>query len=119
MNKFVMGVSDLVEEECRTTMLIGHMHISYLMVDAPQIDESKLNKKNMEVKRERTDDGNFSNAKSEGQGRQRFKQRFSNQGSSSALRVNVDRVSNSKPQGGSSGGSYVTRSNCAKCGRIW
>nr|ABI34333.1 Gag-pol polyprotein, putative [Solanum demissum] len=32
-------------------------------------------------------------------------------------RVNKERVSNHKPQGGNSGGSYVARPNCAKCGR--
>uniref|UniRef100_M1D9Z7 Gag-pol polyprotein n=1 Tax=Solanum tuberosum TaxID=4113 RepID=M1D9Z7_SOLTU len=54
--------------------------------------------------------------RSDGQGRPRFKQRFSNQGSSSAPKVNKDMVSNPKPQGGNSGGSYVARPNCAKCG---
>ncbi|XP_049364054.1 uncharacterized protein LOC125828771 [Solanum verrucosum] len=54
---------------------------------------------------------------SDGQGRPRFRQRFSNKGSSSALRFNKDRVSNPKPQEGNSSGSYVARPNCAKCGR--
>ena len=65
------------------------------------------------MKRARTSDENFSNARSDGQGRPRFRQRFSNQGFSSAPRVNKDRVSNPKPQGGNSGGSYVAMPNCA------
>ncbi|XP_049375518.1 uncharacterized protein LOC125840590 [Solanum verrucosum] len=56
-------------------------------------------------------------AESDGQGRPRFRQRFSNQGSCSSPRVKKDGVSNPKPQGGDSGGSYVARPNCAKYGR--
>ncbi|KAK4731301.1 hypothetical protein R3W88_024289 [Solanum pinnatisectum] len=69
---------------------------------------------NREGKRARTGDGNFSNAKYDAP---RFKQRFSNQGSSSAPRVNKDRVSNPKPQGGNSGGSSMSKPTCAKCGK--
>ncbi|KAH0773395.1 hypothetical protein KY290_010532 [Solanum tuberosum] len=72
---------------------------------------------NREVKRARTDDGNFSKGKSEGQGRPRFKRRFPNQGSSSAPRVNKGRVSNPKPQGRNSGGSSMVRPTCAKYGK--
>ncbi|XP_049368651.1 uncharacterized protein LOC125833533 [Solanum verrucosum] len=51
------------------------------------------------------------------QGKPRFKKRFSNQGFSSTPRVNKDRESNPKPQGGNSGGSYVERPSCANCGK--
>ncbi|XP_049358306.1 uncharacterized protein LOC125822878 [Solanum verrucosum] len=84
---------------------------------AQQIEEQKLKQVNSKVKRAKTDDGNYSKGKFEVQGKPRFKKRFSNQGSSSTPRVNKDRVSNPKPQGGNSGSSYVDRPNCAKCGK--
>ncbi|XP_049414742.1 uncharacterized tatC-like protein ymf16 [Solanum stenotomum] len=43
------------------------------------------------------------------------KEMFSNQGSSSTSRMNKDRVSNTKPQGGNSGGSFIVRLTYAKC----
>ena len=44
MNRFMTRVSDLVEEECRTTMLVDDMDISLLMVFAQQIDVSTIKK---------------------------------------------------------------------------
>ncbi|XP_049367976.1 uncharacterized protein LOC125832828 [Solanum verrucosum] len=90
------------------------------LVSSPRdemIEESRLRKKNREVKRARIDDGNSSKGKSEGQGQPRFKRRFSNHSSSSAPRVNNARVSNPKPQGGYSGGSSMVRPICSKCGK--
>ena len=49
-NRFMTGLSELVEEECLMTMLVDDMDISQLMVFYHQIDESKLKK---ETKRSR------------------------------------------------------------------
>ena len=107
MNKFDMGVYDLVVNECRSDMLIPSMDISYLMVNAEQIEEKKLNQVGRELKKERTEYGNSSRSKFEMQDKPRYKRRFSNQGPPNAPRVNMSKVSTPKPQEGKGGGSYV------------
>ncbi|XP_049397291.1 uncharacterized protein LOC125861433 [Solanum stenotomum] len=100
MNKFVSGVSEMVVKVCRTAMLINDMDIPHLMVHAQQIEEEKLKENFREVKTAKIEDGNFSNAGSDGQGRPTFRQRISSQGSSNAPpKFNKDRVYNTKPQG--------------------
>ena len=42
ISHFVMGVTDLVREKCRTTMLHNDMTLARLMVYAQSIEESKL-----------------------------------------------------------------------------
>uniref|UniRef100_M1DMH3 Uncharacterized protein n=1 Tax=Solanum tuberosum TaxID=4113 RepID=M1DMH3_SOLTU len=94
--KWVKGViGELIDEPD----LLRRMRYSIIK----QMEDEKLQEKIREVKRARTDDGNSSKGKFEVQGKPRFKKRFSNQGSSSAPRVNRDRVSNPKPQGGNNG----------------
>jgi len=88
-----MSISKVVRKECRTAMLLHDIDISLIMVYDQQMEDEKLQGNNREVKRARTGDGNISNAKFNGQGRQRFKQRFSNQGSSVVPpRANNERV---------------------------
>ncbi|KAH0695924.1 hypothetical protein KY289_013406 [Solanum tuberosum] len=117
MSCFVTGVSDSIEEECRAAMLHDNIDISRLMVYAQQVEESRLRKKSIEVKRARPDDGNSSKNKFEGQSGPRFKKKFSNQSSSNAPRPNKERVSNPKPQGGNRDGSSMGKPSCAKCGK--
>uniref|UniRef100_M1DIP4 Gag-pol polyprotein n=1 Tax=Solanum tuberosum TaxID=4113 RepID=M1DIP4_SOLTU len=117
MIQFVTGVSDSIDEECCPSMLHENMDISCLMVYAQKVDESRLRKKNREVKRTRSNDGNSSKGQFDGQSGPRLKKRFSNQGSSNAPRPNKYRVSKHKPQGGNMGGSSMERPTCAKCGK--
>ena len=51
MNKFVKGISDLVVNECRSSMLTLSMDISCPMVHVEQIDEKKLKQVRREFKR--------------------------------------------------------------------
>lgn len=62
MNKFVIGVSKLVENVCHSTILIPCMNISSIMVHAKQIEEKNIKKINKEVKMERKNDAKFSNS---------------------------------------------------------
>uniref|UniRef100_M1D9Q8 Integrase core domain containing protein n=1 Tax=Solanum tuberosum TaxID=4113 RepID=M1D9Q8_SOLTU len=61
MSKFVTGISETLVKECRTAMLIGEMDFSCLVVHSQQIEEEKFKEMSMEVKRARTENGNFSN----------------------------------------------------------
>lgn len=42
MSMFVTRVSDMIEKECKTTMLIHYIDISRLIIHAKQIEEEKL-----------------------------------------------------------------------------
>ncbi|XP_049364126.1 uncharacterized protein LOC125828847 [Solanum verrucosum] len=97
ISRYVMGVPDLVEEECRMTILHEDMNISRLMVYAQSIEESKLKRNNREMKRVRSDE----------QGQPRFKKRAPNQDSSSTPRVNQEK----------SGGPPFSKPTCTNCGK--
>ncbi|KAH0709204.1 hypothetical protein KY284_010631 [Solanum tuberosum] len=118
MNNFVMGVSDLVVNECCSAMLIPGMYISRLMVHAEQIEEQKLRRVGRELKkRSRADHWNSSKVRFEIQNKPKFKKRFSNQGPPNTPRFNKGKVSTPKPQEARGGGPYVEKPICTKCGR--
>ena len=98
MNKFVMGISDGVVNECRSSMLIPTMDISRIMVHVEQIEEKKLKQVGKELKRTSAKMEILPKTGFEVQEKQRFKKRFSNQGSSNTPRVNEVKGSIPKPQ---------------------
>ena len=44
MNRFMMELSNFVEEECHSEIIFDDMDITFLIVFAQQIEESKLKK---------------------------------------------------------------------------
>jgi len=115
MSKFVLGVSDLVVKEYRTTMLGHDINISRLMIYAQRIEKEKLRERSKETKRYRIDDDNSSNKRFDGHGRPRFQQRFSEQDPSRIPpRFSKGRVSNQKSQGKDRRPIFFTCSSCGK-----
>lgn len=107
MSRFLMGVSDLVEEECHIEMLLHDINISRFMVYSQQIDESKHRKNNREIKKSKTSHGNFSNVKSDGRHRPKSKPRYFYQDYSNTSWFDQDKSS----------GSPLHKPTCTKCGR--
>ena len=100
MKFFLMGVSRLVEKECRTTMLLNDMYISRLLVYAQQIDESKIWEIRQQGKRHKSDDSSHQTSN------KRFYQKDSSMG-------NNDKHQNKNSQGG---GHTFERTRFPTCG---
>ena len=77
MSRFVIGVDDLVKEECHMVILNGDMTLSRLMVYAQSIEESKFGRRSRDVKRRR---------RIEEQAQPKFKNKSPNQNGYSSLR---------------------------------
>ncbi|WMV42397.1 hypothetical protein MTR67_035782, partial [Solanum verrucosum] len=88
--------------------------ISYLMVYAQQIEEGKLKEEYREKNRSRIENDDPSHARSVVHGRLRYRQKFLGQGFSNTPKFNQEKVSNPKPQRGSSG---VLLPGCSKYDR--
>ena len=97
MSRFVTGVTDLVKEECRTTMLHIDKNLYRLMVYSQSIEKYKLSRISRNFKRGRVDEKN----------QPRFKKRVPSQDGPSARKVKV--------KGGS--GSQGVNPTCATFGK--
>ena len=60
MSYFVMGVSNEFQEGYHSTMLHYNMNISYLMVHAQQVEDTRAKRKNRDTKRPRSFDSGSS-----------------------------------------------------------
>ena len=54
MSRYVPGVSEELEEECRAAMLPDYMDLSWFMFHAQKVEESRLRKGNRESKKARS-----------------------------------------------------------------
>ena len=84
--------------ECRSAMLTPCMNISHLMVHAEKIEEQKLKQVGRESNRLKRDEGNFSNARFEVQGKPRLNKRSSNPSRYNVPKPNQWRRTTPKPQ---------------------
>ena len=73
MNKFVLGISDLVVNKCKSAMWIPSMDICRLIVYAQQIEKRKINPVGKELKKVRMENGNSSKTKFEVQQKSLFR----------------------------------------------
>ena len=60
MSHFVMGVSDILQEECHSVMLHDNMNFSPIMVHCQHVEEARAKRKSRHDKRARSfDDGSL------------------------------------------------------------
>ena len=97
MSCFMMGVTDLVREECRTTMLHDDMTLDRLMVYAQSIKESKHKRMSRNLKRSGCSD----------QDQTRIKKRALGQEEPRNAKVKLEK----------GGGSQNVKPTCATCGK--
>ena len=98
MSRFVIGVSDDVQEECHSAMLHDNINISHLMVHAKHMEEERSKRKSRDAKRARSFDGGSSMNRLEIQDKPRFKKRVPNQVPSKFPKASGDRVFKPKPK---------------------
>ena len=90
-------------------MLHHNMYLSRLIVDAQQLQESRLRKRNRETKKVRSFESGFSKSRLYILDKPKFKKGFSNQVPSNSSKTHNDRVSNPMSQ--------RQRPTCGKCGK--
>lgn len=109
MNRSMTEESDMVQEECRTTIIVRDINISPIMVFSQQMEESKLMKeKARKKKRCRMDADKSFHDRSDGHGRFRKQQRYSIHDSYNTPRFDKETGS----------GSSFPKSTSTNCGGI-
>ena len=81
MSRFLIGIVEDIQEDCRIAMLHDNMDLSRLMVHVQQVEESRKRKHTNVGNKSRQADENFSKKSStEIRDKPRFKKGFSHQG---------------------------------------
>ena len=97
MSRFLTGIAEDLEEECRAAMLHDNMDLSRLMVHVQQVEESRKSIHTRVGNKSRQAVENFSRKSStEIRDKPRFKKGFSHQGESSSSKGRHDRNSESR-----------------------
>ncbi|XP_069148273.1 uncharacterized protein [Solanum lycopersicum] len=119
MSRFLTGIAEDLEEECRAAMLHDNMNLSRLMVHVQQVEES--------IKRIHTRVGNMSRQAEENFSRKssteirdkpRFKKGLSHQGESSSSKGLHDKNSESRVKRNNEVDTPQERPPCRKCGKL-
>ena len=76
MSRFVTGMSEELEEECRAATNHDNMNLSRLMVYGQQLEESFLRKRNREVKKAKSFESGSPKSRFDVQDKHKFKKRF-------------------------------------------
>ena len=85
MSRFLTGIAEDLEEECREAMIHDNMDLSRLMVHVQQVEESRKRKHNWAGNRSRQAEESFSRKSStEIRNKPKFKNGISHQGESSS-----------------------------------
>ena len=106
-----------MEDFCKD-MLHNNMNISLQTVHAQQVEESRLRRKNREVKRDKSFESGASKERLEIQDKPKFKKRFSNQVTSQYSKDCDDTVSNPMSQKGRGTILPTKKPTCSKCGEM-
>ena len=78
MSRYVMGVSEEIEEECCAAMTHDNMDLYRLMIHAQRVEESLLRNRNREVKKANSFDSVSRKSRFDVQDKRKFKKRYSN-----------------------------------------
>ena len=119
MSRFLTGIGEDLEEECRAAMLHDSMELSKLMFHVQQVEESRKRKRTRVTNKSRQAEEIFSRKSStEIRDKPKFKKGLSHQGESSSSKGRHDRNSESRVERNNEVDTPQERPPCRKCGKL-